>query len=34
MDEEGDVTRTEFLDEEMGEEVIISRKVVHFHDFG
>jgi len=34
MDEEGDVARAEFLDKEMGEEVIISRKVVHFHDFG
>jgi hypothetical protein len=34
MDEERDVTRAEFLDKEMGEEIIISRKVVHFHDFG
>lgn len=34
MDEEGDVTRAEFLDKEMGEKVIISRKVVHFHNFG
>ena len=34
MDEEGDTTRAEFLDEEMGKVVIISRKVVHLHDFG
>jgi len=34
MDEEGDVTRAEFLDEEMGEEIVIARKVLNFHDFG
>ncbi len=34
MDEEGDVTRAKFLDEEMGEEIIIAREVLYFHDFG
>jgi hypothetical protein len=34
MDEEGDATRTEFLDEEMGEEIIVARKVLNFHNFG
>jgi hypothetical protein len=34
MDEEGDVTRAEFLDKEMGEKIIISGKVVDSHDFG
>jgi hypothetical protein len=34
MDEEGDVTRAEFLDEEMGEKIVIARKVLNFHDFG
>jgi len=34
MDEEGDVTRAEFLDEERGEKIIIARKVLHFHHFG
>ena len=34
MDKEGDVTRAEFLDKEMGKKIIISCKVVDFHDFG
>ena len=34
MDEEGDVTRAKFLDEEMGEKIIIARKVLNLHDFG
>lgn len=34
MNEKGDVTRAEFLDEEMGEKIIIARKVLNFHDFG
>ena len=34
MDEEGDVTRAEFLDEEMGEEIVIAGQVLNFHDFG
>ena len=33
MDEEGDITRAKFLDEEMGEEIIIACKVLNFHDF-
>lgn len=34
MDEEGDVTCAKFLDKEMGEKIIIARKVLNFHDFG
>ena len=34
MNEERDVTRAEFLDEEMGEKIIIACKVLNFHDFG
>jgi hypothetical protein len=34
MDEKGDVPRAEFLDEEVGEKVIIAREVVHVHNFG
>lgn len=33
MDEEGDVTRAKFLYEEMGEKIIIARKVLNFHYF-
>lgn len=33
MDKKGDVTCAKFLDEEMGEEIIIARKVLNFHDF-
>jgi hypothetical protein len=31
---EGDVIRTEFLDEKVREKVIVARQVVHVHDFG
>ena len=34
MNEEGDGTRAELLDEEMGKKVIIAREVLHSHDFG
>jgi hypothetical protein len=34
MDEEGDIARSELLDEEMGKKVIVAREVLHFHDFG
>ena len=34
MNEEGDIARAEFLDEEMGKKIIIARKVLNFHDFG
>ena len=34
MNEERDAARSEFLDEEMGEKVVIAREVVHVHDFG
>jgi len=34
MNEEGDIARSELLDEEMGKKVIIAREVLHPHDFG
>lgn len=34
MNEEGDIARSELLDEEMGKKVVIAREVLHFHDFG
>jgi hypothetical protein len=34
VNQEGDVVRAEFLDEEMGEKVIVAREVVHVHNFG
>jgi hypothetical protein len=34
MNEEGDIARSELLDEEMGKKVIIAREVLYLHDFG
>lgn len=34
MDEEGDVARSEFLNQKMGKKVIIAREVLDLHDLG
>jgi tRNA splicing ligase len=34
VNKEGDVVCAEFLDEEMGEKVIVAREVEHVHNFG
>jgi hypothetical protein len=34
VNKEGDIVCAEFLDEEMGEKVIVAREVVHVHNFG